>query len=71
MPTDIPDDPDVQALLARQEEAYAGQQGGQLWVVNKTDGQVAGPLRARHDPRVRRDGRPPVGRSMSARSTVT
>jgi hypothetical protein len=25
-------------LLKRQEEAYAGRQGGRLWVVNKTDG---------------------------------
>ena len=35
-----PDVPDVQALLAHQEEAYAGEQGGQLWVVNKNNGQV-------------------------------
>ncbi len=34
-----PDDPDVRALLARQEEAYAGGRGGQLWVVNKADGK--------------------------------
>lgn len=34
-----PDDPDIQALLARQEEAYAGRQGGQMWVVNKADGR--------------------------------
>ncbi len=35
-----PDDPQVRALLARQEDAYAGGQGGQLWVVDKTDGKA-------------------------------
>jgi hypothetical protein len=34
-----PDEPDVQALLKRQEEAYAGLQGGRLWVVDKADGK--------------------------------
>ena len=35
-----PDNPDVRTLLARQEEAYAGGQGGLLWVVDKTDGKA-------------------------------
>ena len=35
-----PDDPDVLALLKRQEEAYEGRLGGQLWAVDKTDGKV-------------------------------
>jgi len=34
-----PDDPDIQALLAAQEEAYAGRKGGQLWAMNKADGR--------------------------------
>ena len=38
-PIDIPTIPDVKALLERQEEAYAGRQGGQLWVVDKGDGE--------------------------------
>lgn len=37
-----PDDPEIQALLQRQAEAYAGKQGGQLWVVNKADGRPVG-----------------------------
>ena len=36
-----PDAPAIQALLARQEEAYEGRFGGQLWVVHKADGRVA------------------------------
>jgi len=40
-----PDDPDIQALLAAQEEAYAGRKGGQLWAMNKADGRPV----ARHD----------------------
>ncbi len=39
-----PDNPDVRALLKRQEEAYAGKHGGQLWLVGKADGTV----KARH-----------------------
>lgn len=35
-----PDAPAIRDLLARQEEAYAGLHGSQLWVVNKADGQV-------------------------------
>jgi hypothetical protein len=35
-----PDVPDVRTLLARQEEAYAGRQGGNLWVVDKNAGNV-------------------------------
>jgi outer membrane protein assembly factor BamB len=34
-----PDSPDVQTLLQRQEEAYAGKHGGQIWAVNKRDGK--------------------------------
>ncbi|MHC4118233.1 MAG: outer membrane protein assembly factor BamB family protein [Planctomycetota bacterium] len=34
------DDPQVQAKLKRQAEAYAGRAGGQLWVVAKADGSV-------------------------------
>jgi len=40
-----PDDPEIQVLLAAQEEAYAGRKGGQLWAVNKADGRPV----ARHD----------------------
>jgi outer membrane protein assembly factor BamB len=40
-----PDVPDVQALLRRQEASYAGQQGGQLWIVDKGTGQV----KSRHE----------------------
>ncbi len=35
-----PDNPDVQALLKRQEQAYAGRHGGQLWVVSKGSGKT-------------------------------
>jgi len=35
-----PDAPEIQALLQRQEESYAGQLGGELWVVDKTDGKT-------------------------------
>lgn len=35
-----PDDPDVLALLRRQEEALAGRHGGRLWVIDKTTGAV-------------------------------
>jgi outer membrane protein assembly factor BamB len=35
-----PDDPNVQALLAQQERAYAGEYGGRLWVVQKADGKA-------------------------------
>lgn len=35
-----PDDPDVQARLKRQAEAYAGRAGGELWVMAKADGDV-------------------------------
>jgi hypothetical protein len=34
-----PDDPEIRTLLARQEDAYAGRLGGQLWLVNKSDGR--------------------------------
>jgi len=34
-----PDEPQVRALLERQEEAYAGRHGGRLWVVDKADGK--------------------------------
>jgi outer membrane protein assembly factor BamB len=34
------DDPDVQAKLASQAEAFAGRQGGQLWAVSAIDGSV-------------------------------
>jgi outer membrane protein assembly factor BamB len=35
-----PDDPDVQARLMRQAEAYEGRAGGQLWVMDKANGNV-------------------------------
>ncbi|MBT3380356.1 MAG: PQQ-binding-like beta-propeller repeat protein [Lentisphaerae bacterium] len=35
-----PDDPNVLALLKRQERAYAGQTGGQLWSVDRETGGV-------------------------------
>ena len=35
-----PDDPDIQARLKRQAEAYEGRAGGQLWVMAKADGRV-------------------------------
>ena len=35
-----PDDPEVLALLKRQEDAYAGKAGGALWVVDKSKGQA-------------------------------
>jgi outer membrane protein assembly factor BamB len=35
-----PDDPQMLALLERQEAAYAGRLGGRLWVVDKGSGQV-------------------------------
>ena len=35
-----PDDPNVLALLKRQEQAYAGKHGGQLWMVDKAKGEV-------------------------------
>jgi len=35
-----PDDPDIQARLKRQAEAYEGRVGGQLWVMAKADGRV-------------------------------
>ncbi len=35
-----PDDPEVQARLKRQAEALDGREGGQLWVLNKTDGKL-------------------------------
>ncbi|MEJ2704488.1 MAG: PQQ-binding-like beta-propeller repeat protein [Sedimentisphaerales bacterium] len=35
-----PDDPQVQAKLARQAEAYEGRVGGQLWVMDKAEGAV-------------------------------
>ena len=37
-----PDDPEVQAKLKRQAEAYEGRAGGQLWVMAKADGNVMG-----------------------------
>jgi outer membrane protein assembly factor BamB len=36
-----PDDPDVQAKLKRQTEAYEGRAGGQLWVMDKANGRVS------------------------------
>ena len=36
----FPDDPDVQTLLAQQEDAYTGAQGGSLWVVSKAYGRA-------------------------------
>ena len=36
----VPDDPDVQAKLARQTEALEGEHGGQLWAVSKKGGKV-------------------------------
>ena len=41
-----PFDPDVRTLLERQEDAYAGRLGGQLWVVNKADGRLTAAFRA-------------------------
>ncbi len=35
-----PDDPNVRNLLAQQEAAYRGEQGGYLWVVSKAFGKV-------------------------------
>jgi len=35
-----PDDPEVLALLKRQEEAYQGRHGGQLWLVDKRQGKI-------------------------------
>ena len=35
-----PDDPEVKAKLKRQTEALDGRAGGQLWVLNKTDGKL-------------------------------
>ncbi len=35
-----PDDPDVMAALAHQEEAFKGEHGGQLWGLSKKNGQV-------------------------------
>ena len=35
-----PDDPAIQAKLARQAEALAGRHGGQLWALAKTDGSL-------------------------------
>ncbi|MHC4580497.1 MAG: hypothetical protein ACYS14_03515, partial [Planctomycetota bacterium] len=35
-----PDDPDIKAILKRQAEAYQGREGGELWVVAKSDGSV-------------------------------
>ncbi|MHC4228001.1 MAG: outer membrane protein assembly factor BamB family protein [Planctomycetota bacterium] len=35
-----PDDPDVQARLSRQAEAFEGRAGGQLWVMDKANGNV-------------------------------
>ena len=35
-----PDEPKIKALLRRQQQAYAGKQGGLLWVVNKVDGKL-------------------------------
>ena len=37
----LPDDPDVQKLLARQAEALEGRHGGELWGLSKADGTVA------------------------------
>ena len=36
----VPDDPDVQAKLARQAEAFDGKHGVQLWAISKKDGKV-------------------------------
>ena len=36
----LPDDPDVQAKLARQAEAFDGKHGGQLWALSKKDGKL-------------------------------
>jgi hypothetical protein len=35
-----PDDPDIQARLKRQAAAYEGSEGGELWVVDKANGNV-------------------------------
>jgi len=35
-----PDDPDIQASLKRQTAAYEGREGGELWVMDKADGNV-------------------------------
>lgn len=35
-----PDDPDVQAKLNRQVEAFAGKHGGQLWILAKANGKL-------------------------------
>jgi hypothetical protein len=35
-----PDDPEIQAKLKRQAEALDGRAGGQLWIINKTDGAL-------------------------------
>jgi len=35
-----PDDPGIQARLARQAEALDGRRGGQIWVMAKTDGNL-------------------------------
>ena len=35
-----PDDPEVQARLHRQTEAYEGRAGGQLWAMATSDGHV-------------------------------
>ena len=35
-----PEDPEVQADLKRQAEAFEGKDGGQLWTFNKADGQL-------------------------------
>ncbi|HID24805.1 MAG TPA: hypothetical protein EYP14_20730, partial [Planctomycetaceae bacterium] len=40
----LPDDPDVLAKLQRQDEAFQGRHGGELWVLAKADGT----LRARY-----------------------
>jgi len=37
-----PDDPAIQARLARQAEALAGRRGGQIWALAKTDGNLRG-----------------------------
>ncbi len=35
-----PDDPRIKAMLKRQAAAYEGREGGELWVLDKTDGGV-------------------------------
>jgi len=35
-----PNDPDVQARLRHQAEAFEGRRGGQLWAFNKADGKI-------------------------------